>query len=173
MQYWEICHTPRTLMQMLGTDGGRNIVHPNIWVNGLMSEYRAKSLKDNPQLNVADYSNSEFPNWIITDVRFPNEAAAVKKREGVLLRIYKPGNRKCRSCGKTELEHFRFAQGIGMFDKYRHPFIPDKIEEHESETALDNYKEFDYIIFNHGTKEDLLNALIVFLTKFKFIGNVR
>ena len=32
--------TPRLLLQLLGTDAGRNIVHPNIWVNALMSDYR-------------------------------------------------------------------------------------------------------------------------------------
>lgn len=32
--------TPRKLLQLLGTECGRNIIHPNIWVNALMSEYK-------------------------------------------------------------------------------------------------------------------------------------
>ena len=35
--------TPRLLLQLLGTECGRNIIHPNIWVNALMSEYKNKS----------------------------------------------------------------------------------------------------------------------------------
>lgn len=31
--------TPRLMLQLLGTEGGRNIIHPEIWVNSLMSEY--------------------------------------------------------------------------------------------------------------------------------------
>lgn len=32
--------TPRLLLQLLGTECGRNIIHPNIWVNSLMSDYK-------------------------------------------------------------------------------------------------------------------------------------
>ena len=31
--------TPRLMLQLLGTEGGRNIIHPDIWVNSLISEY--------------------------------------------------------------------------------------------------------------------------------------
>ena len=32
--------TPRLMLQLLGTEGGRNIIHPEIWVNSLISEYK-------------------------------------------------------------------------------------------------------------------------------------
>lgn len=32
--------TPRLLLQLLGTECGRQIIHPNCWVNALMSEYK-------------------------------------------------------------------------------------------------------------------------------------
>ena len=32
--------TPRMLMQMLGTEFGSDMVHPNLWVNSLMNEYK-------------------------------------------------------------------------------------------------------------------------------------
>ena len=31
--------TPRKLMQLLGTEAGREIIHPNIWVNALFADY--------------------------------------------------------------------------------------------------------------------------------------
>lgn len=82
--------TPRLLLQLLGTEGGRNIVHPNIWVNALMVDYKAIYLKDNPQLNVADYSYSKFPNWCIPDVRFHNEVSPIKRRGGFVFRVNNP-----------------------------------------------------------------------------------
>lgn len=53
--------------------------------------------------------DSSFPNWIITDVRFPNEAQAIKDRGGIMIRIERPGVES--HCGG----------------------------QHPSETALDNY----------------------------------
>ena len=32
-----------------------------------------------------------YPNWIITDCRFPNEAAAIKKAGGIVVRVNRPG----------------------------------------------------------------------------------
>ena len=29
----------------------------------------------------------EYPNWIITDCRFPNEAKAIKDRDGISIRV--------------------------------------------------------------------------------------
>jgi hypothetical protein len=48
-------------------------------------------------------------NWIITDVRFPNEAQAIKDRGGIIIRIERPGGES--HCGGA----------------------------HASETALDDY----------------------------------
>ncbi len=34
---------------------------------------------------------SKYPNWIITDTRFPNEAEAIKKAGGIVIRVDRPG----------------------------------------------------------------------------------
>lgn len=65
--------TVRDFLQKLGTDGLREGLHPNTWVNALMSDYTA------------------YPNWIVTDCRFPNEAYAIKKAGGIIVRIDRPG----------------------------------------------------------------------------------
>jgi hypothetical protein len=106
--------TPRLLLQKIGTDGLRNHVHQNIWVNATLASYCEKC------------------NWIITDLRFPNEAIGVKKLNGITIRVNRPS------------------------------FI--STDTHESETSLDGYKEFDYVIENdsdlESLKEKVKNILI-------------
>lgn len=65
----------RRLMQILGTEVGRNIFDPNIWV----------SLAEKKLLSVMSVGDA-----VITDVRFPNEARLVKKHGGLLIRIERP-----------------------------------------------------------------------------------
>lgn len=124
-----VCLTPRLLLQLLGTECGRKIIHPNVWVNATMADYIGKDYStctcgyDNPNCNHEDIT--EYPNWIITDTRFPNEADAVKSRGGINIRLKRI---------ETDLR---------------------TINQHESETALDDYS-FDYVIDNNGTIEDLI-----------------
>lgn len=109
--------TPRKLLQLLGTECGREIIHPNIWVNALFNDY-----KPTPQ----------YPYWVITDVRFPNEADAIRERGGIIIKV----NRK---------------HGYNTPDgKWKE--MP--INYHESERALDNY-DFDYVIENDTTIAEL------------------
>ena len=63
----------RDFLQKLGTDAIRDNLHENTWVNATL----------------ADYTNES--NWIITDTRFPNEAEAIKKAGGIVIRINRPG----------------------------------------------------------------------------------
>jgi hypothetical protein len=84
--------TPRKILQLLGTEAGREIIHPNIWVNALFADF-------------------EDSNWIITDVRFPNEAQAIKDRGGIVIRVERPGGES--HCGgahasETALDTYNF-----------------------------------------------------------------
>lgn len=72
--------TVRDLLQKLGTEAMRNGLHPDTWVNALMSEFIPYSTRGSDYEEVAS-------KWIITDTRFPNEADAIKKRGGIVLRI--------------------------------------------------------------------------------------
>lgn len=71
--------TVREFLQKLGTNALRNGLHDNVWVNALMSDYKN------------DDQTGLLPNWIITDVRFPNEAKAIKDKGGIMIRIDRPG----------------------------------------------------------------------------------
>ena len=136
--------TPRLLLQLLGTDCGRDIIHPNIWVNSLMREYKASETHKVPRYydevnkkGLAGYEGIwEYPNWIITDMRFLNEMEAVKKRNGITIRV----NRN----------------------------LEESKDQHESETELDN-AEFDYVIENSGSIEELIEKVREILIKEKLI----
>ena len=65
--------TVRDFLQKLGTDAIRDNLHENTWVNATLADYTTES------------------NWIITDTRFPNEAEAIKKTGGIVVRINRPG----------------------------------------------------------------------------------
>jgi hypothetical protein len=75
--------TVRDFLQRLGTDAVRNGLHTNAWVNALMADYKKIDYNDDEQ--------PEYPNWIITDTRFPNEAQAIKDAGGLVIRVDRPG----------------------------------------------------------------------------------
>lgn len=99
--------TPRKILQLLGTEAGRDIIHPDIWINATFANW------------------NQDTDWIITDVRFPNEAESIKKRGGVVVHV------------KRDVE------------------TPKKYAEHSSETSLDGYTKWDYVIDNSGTFDEL------------------
>ena len=130
--------TPRLLMQLLGTEAGRNIIHPDLWCICTMSEYNPDS------------------KWIITDNRFPNEVKAVKRKNGLTLRIERDFN--LRFPDYQSLEEVN-TKNIDLYNQLTH----------FSETALDNYTEFDYIIQNNGTILDLIKNIENILIKEKLL----
>ena len=63
----------RRLLQVFGTEVGRALLGEDIWVNLTLAQIM-------------------LPNrYVITDVRFPNEAMAIKECGGVVLRVERPG----------------------------------------------------------------------------------
>jgi hypothetical protein len=84
--------TVRNFLQKLGTDGLRDGLHENVWVNALMSDYVI--IDDNlleGEVRKVREEDLIYPNWIITDTRFPNEAEAIRKKHGILIRVERPG----------------------------------------------------------------------------------
>lgn len=124
---YKIEYTPRMLFQLIGTEVGREMLHYDIWVNSLMKQYDVVN-------NI-----SVSTKWLIPDVRFENEYAAIKKRNGIIINIIRP----CTTCGVY----------INQFcsDAYHSP-------KHKSETYLENY-HFDYIIYNSGNIEYLIEQV--------------
>lgn len=73
--------SPRQLAQTLGTEWGRNLISPDIWVIAT-------------KLCIDSWASSiwapENPLLVIPDVRFENEASFVRER-GTLLHVYRDG----------------------------------------------------------------------------------
>ena len=141
--------TPRLLLQTIGTDIVRTI-NPDIWVNALFVNYPSDELIKQLNSKTDGSYGVRQPNWIITDVRFPNEMDAVKKKGGITIRV----NRPCDICG-----------GSG-YHKMSCPV--SKSGEHLSETSLDK-AEFDYVIENSGSIEELIEKVREILKKEKLI----
>lgn len=112
----------REFMQLLGTEAMRFVLHEDVWVNALFANYLP--------LTQSDRGGFEYPNWIITDVRFPNEAKAIKDRGGILIRVN-------RGRGFVSAGNWRGEGGT-----------------HTSEFMLDDYS-FDAVYKNDGTIEEL------------------
>ena len=105
--------TVRDFLQKLGTDAIRDSLHENTWVNATMIDYKKESSecgisKIGTIVNCVDY-----PNWIITDTRFPNEAEAIKKAGGIVIRVDRPGVKPINDHpSETGLDDWKFDYKI-------------------------------------------------------------
>jgi len=171
-RYQKTKRTVRWLLQNVGTDAMRNVIHPNVWVNALFADYKIQQgfgYTNDENTECSIIKKGHYPNWIITDCRFPNELIAVKQREGVTIRV---SRNVCQKCGEGENLHFNRNNGhTGSLESILcnecNHFT--EFSTHESETALDN-AEFDYIIENNGTIEELIEKVKVVLIKEKIIN---
>jgi hypothetical protein len=112
--------TPRLVLQLLGTEGGRDVIHPNIWVNATLGNVK------------------ETEKIIITDCRFPNEVTGIKKRKGIVVRVVRPSKVSAST--------------------------------HPSETSLNDFNDWDYVIVNDGTIEELELKVVEMLLHYKIIN---
>ena len=100
--------TPRLLLQTIGTDIVRAI-NPDIWVNALMSEYKEKFISGgigNFHATRPNYKSLGYPNWIITDMRFPNEVKAIKKKDGIIIRINRESDNNSNHFSEIALDDY-------------------------------------------------------------------
>jgi len=112
------------MQQKLGTEAVRNNIHQDAWVLSLFGTY------------------SEDKFWVITDVRFKNEAEIIKKKGGIIVRL-NGDPEKCRLNDNRSMEH-------------------------PSETELDDYDGFDYIFDNvppisnlENFVEEIINDILI------------
>ncbi len=68
----------REMLQRLGTEGGRDIFGENFWIDNLFDQF--------PQ-----HGGEMYHGRIIPDVRFANEAKAIKDAGGFVVRVDRPG----------------------------------------------------------------------------------
>jgi len=136
--------TYREFLQKLGTEAMRDNLHKNVWINALFADYKAHTVAvGNNELNIIE--KDVLPNWIITDTRFPNEMEAVKKHSGLVIKVERD---------------LLLRKGYSK---------PTESDLHPSETALDEYTEWDYVIENNGTIQELHQKVIDILEKENLI----
>ncbi len=130
--------TPRILLQLLGTECGREIIHPNIWINSTFVDYVSE--KDLNTQYAKAYPDNMLPlnnAWYITDCRFPNEANAIRDRGGFIINAV----RTCQECSFTHVHTPECSQYAKS--------------QHTSETALNGYPHIKYMITNNSSLEYL------------------
>lgn len=111
------------LLTWVGTEWGRSI-NENIWVNNCLDRIR-EAEKQGCYMSGEPFVN----NFFITDVRFPNEAEALK------------------------------ANGFYLVKVNRNDRPQEERASHASENALNDYKNWDFVIDNNGSLEDLYKQL--------------
>lgn len=65
--------TPRKFLQLLGTEFGREMIHPDLWVRACLV-----------RVNLSQ-------NTVVSDVRFDNEAHAIRALGGKIVRVKRAG----------------------------------------------------------------------------------
>lgn len=65
--------TPRWAMQSIGTEWGRNLIDPDLWIRAWRAALPVRG------------------NVVVDDCRFPNEAAAVRAAGGIIIRVARDG----------------------------------------------------------------------------------
>lgn len=121
--------TVRDFLQKLGTEAMRDGLHTNVWVNSLFSDYKPESYKqasDFLKLSfeemVVKRDNFEYHrSWCITDMRFPNEYDAIKSRNGILIRINRPGVQQSDHSSETSLDNHKFdyvIDNVGTLEEF-------------------------------------------------------
>jgi hypothetical protein len=123
--------TVRKFLQLLGTECMRMGLHVNTWVNALFADY-IPVVKEWDELG--NDTLLEYPNWIITDMRFPNEMEAVVERKGITIRVVRPGTSNGTHASETALDNAEFDYEIindgtleDLVEKVREILIKEKL----------------------------------------------
>ncbi|HPQ78836.1 MAG TPA: hypothetical protein PLG47_00060 [Candidatus Dojkabacteria bacterium] len=193
--------TYREFLQFVGTELFRNQLHPDIWVNALFSDYHPKvvissaygnnyqeipfdknkkehiDLWKGQQLRGLDNLGDNLPSWLITDVRFQNEANAVTERGGKLIKVirYKVGDKVWfndkaepdkdkNQSGEYEIigihsnEEYLISNGTTEMGAWNCEINHINKDTHASEIEQDSIPVY-YTIHNSTTLEDLIESV--------------
>ena len=124
--------TPRWVLQYWGTEVCRQGFHDDIWIAALENRLRQRT-----------------GHTVISDVRFPNEVAAIRNAGGRIVWIRRGADPEW--C--TTLIEMRQNSTLGICTDYMQQF-----NVHASEWAWVGTK-FDSVVDNNGSVEQLYNSL--------------
>lgn len=137
--------TPRLVLQLWGTEVGRQAFHTDIWIASLENKLRKSA-----------------GNVVITDCRFPNEVQAIKNAGGIVVRVV-------RGPEPEWYETLVSMQGratTGIKADYMKQF-----NVHASEWEWVG-SDFDLVLENNGTLEELYTN-IKGLVRDRLVANER
>ena len=111
--------TPREMLQKLGTDLIRNQLNDKAWINALFNQFDPLMSK-----------------WVVTDVRFPNEALCIKSRGGLLVRVNNPNVKLMDHVTETALDDWK------MWDlEFDNDKDLDKVQHFAGQLVSEMFKE--------------------------------
>lgn len=103
--------SPRQLMQSMGTEWARNTVHPDVWV---------KLAEQN--LDYMTNALGAVIGFVVSDVRFENEAHLIRRRGGTVIHIgrndAKPVNAHISEAGVTVRQDDLILRNNGTVDEF-------------------------------------------------------
>lgn len=120
--------SPREIMQRFGTDVCREICE-DFWIDKFIDKY--EEMIAHP---LTWWSDGKV-KLVCDDLRFPNELQCAMGMGGRLLRVRLLG----KDDNPTRLKHLTTLNGVEYYGQ-------DELNEHESETALDDYQDWHTIL---------------------------
>ena len=136
----------RHLLQTLGTDWGRNMIDPGIWIHEISNQFEIMKNLDN------------CPGMVISDLRFVNEAEWVKSEKGIVINI----NRSTKKIGldfhdsefgiSSNLVDYNIQNDSGSLEAFLERI--DRLMEHSSPMP-------DVTLDNDGEAAETISDLIV------------
>lgn len=142
--------TSRYMMRTLGTEWGRRLIHPDVWVIAM-------------EQHLSQLLASGCRRIVISDVRFENEAKLVKsaKYQGFLVRVERPGkgpvSRSLLSKGWSDIQGLIWRFMVVFCGGAPRRWVPTT---HVSENAAAVAPYLDATLVNDGTLEQLEDKVI-------------
>lgn len=187
--------TVREFLQRIGTDAMRVGLHENTWVNALFADYKHPHfmygntpyvLQKDGGYQPADINHNGMHktdmerlgatyhemNWIITDTRFPNELDAIKKHNGIRVKVHRPVDLRLPELNAqwpnapllTEPDDTDFLDWLLEAN-------PEEFKKHGHVSELIwNNLEFDYTLVNDCDLDEYIERVIEMLQHFKIIN---
>ncbi len=125
--------TPRFAMQTLGTEWGRNIISPDLWVN--LWAIQAENVLD------------DYTGVVADDVRFNNEADIIHSMNGLVIKISRSGH----TAGSHESETYIVRYDYEIVNDGNIPDLMRSIDSLFSSISFDHRSGLeDYWIGNYG-----------------------
>jgi len=126
--------TVRELLQWIGTELFRRHMASDFWVRATLNRIRNEF--------------ACFNHHIITDVRFPNEARAIKEVGGIVVRVWRT---------KSAIDNHLSETAFDSDDEYQERRINLPMEEYWTTNALGE-SPFDIVVNNVGTLDQLFRS---------------